>query len=341
MTAAGTLTIWFTSLADQNVSIQPGQVATLSVRLDAGATIQNQDETAAVWVSAAPFVSPGTGTRVGPKGSIQWTTGGAPCYAVPDTGVTKPVSLTVSSDVAMPVNPIDIGTAVATQLLAKGVPNVLLGEEIPYVNLGTPIDVSRYASLTVRVFVASPCVLFYEYLTDKAGWTVIGSRSFVMAEAGYLTFTTDVKGPWFILGTNLSNQASNALFYGTNRTLGDKVLSTDTALHAAPNIAWTNGQNTPIANSTFVTNGGMHTIRMGVTNNGRGFLTYKSASASGSIVDGIGIHTGLGVASPNPVTPGIVEVLQNVIFPPGVLTFSFLSYVTGTFQVVLQVTPTT
>jgi hypothetical protein len=109
-------------MTDQNVSVQPGKMAVLSVSMADGATVQNLSSAGAVWLSASPGVQPGAGTRLGALGSVQWSAAGSPCYAVTDTGVATAIPLSISSDVSTPVNPVDIGVAVALQLNAQGIP---------------------------------------------------------------------------------------------------------------------------------------------------------------------------------------------------------------------------
>lgn len=324
-------------MSDQNVTIQPGMIATLSVSMSDGATIQNQDSNSAVWLSASPGVAPGVGVRLGPNGSVQWTTAGSPCYAVTDTGVTTPVSLVLSSDISMPVNPVDVASAVAARLLATGIPSVLLGEVVGS-QLGGNMDVSHYASLTVKVQVLTPGRLTYQFTSDSAGWQVISSRNLVVSVAGYVTFNVPVNGPYFNISGVDMGALNNLSIYGTNRVLKESLLGVSASATIAPTRAWVSGTQQDVGMS-ITTNGGSHGLRMAVTGSAKGLLMASVWDETTQALGNIPIaQTGEALPSPSGIA-GVVELTKVVQLPPGVVKFVFLPYTTATFQVVIGIIP--
>lgn len=136
------------------ISVKPGAPTEVCSQLPANSLIVNQDAVNAVWLSSIPSVAPNAGYRIGPLGSLQWSTQGA-VYACVDTGVNTPILLSAGNDATAPNNPIDTATAVATQLLAKGVPSVLLTDTIIpnqiVANTSGQYDCSKFSTIYVQL----------------------------------------------------------------------------------------------------------------------------------------------------------------------------------------------
>lgn len=333
-------------MAEQNFTLTPGQVTPLTAALAAGATIINTHATAAVWIGATPNTGPGLGVRLGPKGSTSWTTDGAPVYAAPDTGVTAPVVVTISSDMAPPVNPVDVGVAVAAQLLTQGVPNVLTGDRLLFPGAGSPLDVSAYSSLTVTLSAEGIGSVYYDFGEDQVGIggaVSYGGRRLTISSAGFIRFTVPVTGPYFILNTTIPAGITQVQIYGSNRTVTEaRVCDITPAATVNPSQAWTSGTAVDL-NCPFTTNGGWHEIRLATTQSGstvsKGFLQFPLwDSISNTLKDFSIVDTNEGHTSPS-TSPNITEVHTRLILPPGRLGVKFLPFTTGTYQVVCQIIP--
>lgn len=329
-------------MSDQNVTITPGLVATLSVSMADGATVQNLDTDAAVWLSASPGVAPGTGTRLGPKGSVQWSTAGAPCYAVTDTGVTTPVSLTISTDISMPVNPVDVASAVAARLLATGVPSVLVGGDVPYYNISSNIDVSHYASLTVTVRVINAGKLTYTFTSDEAGWQVTSQRTIVVAVPNtYVRFNVPVNGPYFNVFGNDTASLANLAIYGTNRVLKEQLLNTTPGASRNVNQAWLSNGSTQDLGLTITTNGGPHQLRMAVTGSGKGLLMATIWDEPSQTLIYIPVANTVDASAAPSGVAGVIELQKVIYLPAGVLKFGFISYLAASYQIITALIPPT
>lgn len=327
-------------MTEQSVAILPGRVTQVAAAMASGTTLYNADSTAGIWVSASPSPGTGTGFRIGPQGSVAWTTDGAPVYAATDPGVTRTLPLTVTDNIGSPVDPVSVGAAVAAQLLAKGVPSVLTGASVPFTNLGAAVDVSGYASVTVNLYVTAPTLVTYTFTTAAdIPYNEVGGGQYVMAAQGWLTFTTDVTGPFLRVSTSNAGALFKVNLYGTNRALGTSVRSVSASAYTDPNDSWTNGVLTSL-NMALVTNGGNHRVRLAVTGSAKGFLYVTAWDPSTNAIRNIAIlDTGMGHVSPSGGGT-ITEVQDNVILPAGSLTFSFYPATTGTYQVVASVIPT-
>lgn len=323
-------------MSEQQISVRPGVApTTLVMALGSGSTIQNNDSANAVWVSTNAGVIAGTGTRIGPKGSLAWTTPGATVFAVVDTGVTTAVALSVSSDIAQPVNPVDIGVAVATQLLTQGVPNVLIGDVVP--NPLVDFDVSQSGSISVRATVIGETLLTYSFYANDGGIQVMGSRSLSISSPGVITFTAPVSGPMCSISDS-NGQISSLSVFRSNRILEEQVQAVTTAVSASPNQAWTSGTAIDLGFDV-ITDGGIHRCRFAVTGTGKGFLLCRVYNnTTGTFSDLPILDTGEGHVGPQ--AAAVTELEAQVTLPPGRHKFKFLPQVTATYQVIAQVIPT-
>lgn len=325
-------------MSEQNFSCSPGTVTPLTGALAAGATIINTSPTAAVWVSSNPNVGAGLGVRLGPKGSTTWTTDGAPVYACPDTGVTSAVTVTVSQDMAPPVNPVDVGVAVAAQLLQQGVPSVLVGEALIPANPGQ-YDVSGYASVAVTATFLGPCLFTYYYLQQDGGQQILYSRSFTIAAGvSSIQFTSAVAGPTLMITDGGSGMMSNRSVYASNRVLPDALANVSTTYQGGLTQAWTSGTAGDLPGMLY-TNGGPHRLRLVNTGTSSGYLTAKVWNSNGSAMSDLVVaDTNMSHTSPQP-TAGIKELQEIIYLPPGVITFKFIPYTSATFQVIAHIVP--
>lgn len=137
--------------------VNAGVPTQLLAQMPAGTLIVNNDSVDGVWISDANAVSPGGGFFLGPLGSLTWQNDGGACFACVDTGVVNPVSLTIGGAATNPDNPVSVGVAVATELLASGVPltytNKLAGlafvQTLPFTT--AVIDCHNFASLIFEI----------------------------------------------------------------------------------------------------------------------------------------------------------------------------------------------
>lgn len=100
------------------VSATPTLIGTMS----AGSLILNNSSTDAVFVSPYSNLSPATGLRIGPLGSVSWSQT-SPLWAISESG--NPVSITVSSAATNPSDPLTVAEALVTQ----GVPSTILSTD--------------------------------------------------------------------------------------------------------------------------------------------------------------------------------------------------------------------
>lgn len=321
-------------MTQQSVYVQQGTVTTVHPQLAAGATIYNGDINNAVWVASSPSVSPNAGMRIGPKGSLQWTNNNAPCYAATD-GVS--VTLTVSTDIQNLNNPVDIGVAVATQLLANGIPSVFLGNVISSGNslpvLGggygiTNLDVSRYASVVVTIRptlssqISATC-------TDDFGGN-LGSFDFPVTYAGSpVTFSIPVTGPILSLTSTSATYSYNV--YGSNRSVPGPRIMNGYSQTVQQNFTQAFTLGTPAyLTQPFTSNGKPVFLRMVVTGTGVGKFGYRGFDSAGAIQFFDLIDSATGIAG----TDG-KEIECFVNLPPGKLQLYFYPTVTATYTVVV------
>jgi len=326
-------------MSEQSVTLAPGQVTTISTGVTAGTTVYNGDATAAVWVSANPTPGPTTGgMRIGPKGSLSWTSGGQ-LYGAVDPGVTSPVVLTLSSNVNALVNPVDVGAAVAAQLLAQGVPSVFQGDLIAsgtslpatagtnnYGLLG--LDVSRYASLVVTVDTINTAQIS---ATLSAGGGNLGSFDFpVTHSVGAVTFVLPVTGPTLALIVHSVQNVNSYAIYGSNRAVGGpRVLNGYSQNHVQRfNGPYTAGIRWDF-DYPFISNGRPVYIRLVVTGGGVGKFGYVGFNTAGTeeIVDLIDSATGAAGTDGS-------EIERVLHLPPGVLQLYWYPNVSATYTVV-------
>lgn len=328
-------------MSNQTVSVTPGAAPTLiSQSMATGTTIYNQDSVNTVWLGSSPDVSPGNGIPLGPLGNLNWS-GNAGVYAIPDTGVTAPVLLQISGDVSTLDNPVAIGTAVATQLLAQGIPNVLRGEVIYHGSMsgiGFPpegLDVSGYASVTVLVGIKNVLCNIGYYYQDNVTGILFGGRNFHITAANPFSFTSTV------LASSLHFTTTNPVpdiitVYASNRPLADKVLSVSTHLSFSQSATWGNGQSIQLGSIT--TNGGPIYCRLNVSGTGKGYLGYYAidTGTAGSLkllADTGGSH----VAANGDGT----EQNITLVLPAGNIALAFYSVVAATYNVQIEFVPNT
>jgi hypothetical protein len=323
-------------MADQNAVITPGPPILITSGLAGGATVYNHDTQDAIWVGVTPDVSPGNGSKVGALGSVVWSQNG-PIYAVVDTGVTTPVSVTLSTSTTNPVDPVAVGSAVAAQLLATGVPSVLTGAPVPYNNTGSIINVSNYAAITVGVLVMAPGKLTYQFTSDAAGFQITASRTLVVAVAGYIYFNAPVNGPYFQISA--TGGLNNLSIYGTNRTLVERVLVLSPGASKGLTQTWLANGSSQDLGLQITTNGGPHQLRMVVTGSGKGYCTASIWDEISGSINTVPIgHTGEGMPAPSGIA-GVTELIKTVYLPPGIIKFGFISYLAASYQVIVAVIP--
>jgi len=328
-------------MAESSVTLFPGRVTTVSTGMAAGTTIYNGDPGNAVWISANPTPGPGQGgIRVGPKGSVSWTTDGVAVYGSTDTGVTTAVTLVLSPNVGSLVNPIDVGVAVATQLAVQGVPNVLLGSlifngTVAGVTGKTFTGLDKYASLTVTVDSPNSAQL-WQFLMQAGGIT---TNTFTIPQAitpgssTPLTITLPIQGDTLSIYWSYLDAALNLTVYASNRPQPFQILSTSTqALSMNLTQAFTFGQKYDFP--TILTgNGKTWQARMVVTGGFKGFLGFRGFSTDIDMFDSTGGFAG---------TDG-QEIERDYIMPAGITRayFGCRSAGTNTFTVVLNLFPGT
>lgn len=330
----------------QVISVQPNNTTTLSVSMSPGASITNTDPVNAVWLDDTPGVAPGYGLRLGPKGSTNWTAPTHPVYACTDTGVTSPVTVTISDTMQDTNNPVDIGVAVSQQLLANGVPNVLTGKVL-FSQANPPLiaaaqgdnvicDTSGYASIMVTISnknipVKITCSFADEYralMTERTYHMTVGNRS--------LKLQIPVTGPKFVIKVSTADPLANLHIYGSNRTTVEKVTArTPITNYSTGTVAWTAGQIAALTDMT--TDGGLTQIRWVVGGTGTGQLGVYNVNEDGTL-NAIAL---LDTNSPGAHTSTVsgTEVHTQIITPPGNILFLFIARTAASYIVQLSAVP--
>lgn len=347
-------------MTQQTIPVTPNVVTTVNVQLQVNATLYNTDTVNAVWVATTPGVSPGTGIRIGPLGSLQWTTDKAPCYACLDTGVTVAVPITVSTDTANPVNPADVATATATALLNQGIPNVLTGDiiyndsltgttwgagefaVIPKLQI-TPtdyMDFTRYASVMLAVYVQDACLLTLQWSDVNAGGTIFTSQPYVITHAPATIYIAQT-----VKARNLTLQFSKTQFpspglqvYASNRVIPDGMTQCDVGYNSTIAArAWGVSEQVDFGKA-FASKGGLHGLRLSSSFAPavvKGFFGYRYIDESGNSFVNFVTSTHIAVTGPN----GETEVFMNTILPPGILTLLWQNSTTAnTYEIKATIT---
>jgi hypothetical protein len=347
-------------MTQQTIPVTPGITTTVNVQLATGATLYNTDSVNAVWVSTTPGVSPESGIRISPLGSLQWTTDKASCYACLDVGVTQVVNLTVSTDTQNPVNPTDVATATATALLAQGIPNVLTGDIIYNGQLagtgwgagqfsvvpkvfGTPtdyMDFTKYASVMLAIYVQDACLLTLQWSDVNAGGTIFTSQPYVITHAPatiYLAQT--VKARNLTIQFSLPQLPNPGLqVYASNRVIPDGVTQSDVGYNSSIALtAWGASQQVEFGKA-FASKGGTHGIRISSSYAPavvKGFFGYRYIDELGNSFVNFVTSTHIAVTGPN----GETEVFMNTVLPPGILTLLWQNSVTAnTYEIKATIT---
>lgn len=327
-------------MADQSISVSPGIVTTLNVRLANGATIQNLDSANAIWVSTNPGLVPGVGSRIGPKGSLQWTTDGAPCYAVVDTGVIAAVSTTISTDVSNPVNPVDIGVAVATQLLAQGVPSVYLGKTVgqgtsmPVLftnNYGYQnVDVSQYSCATVSVNLNATGYVNINF--QDVNGNNLESRSFPITKTGgTFTFSVPISGPIMNVTVTSAQNTNSYSVTVSNRSI-DRLRIPVSSINAPKfntgNIAFTAGTLVDFPGFPYISGGGQTYVRALMTGTGKGLFGFRAFDINANPATYDFADTSYGKT---PSYGSATEIETELILPAGQLQLYVNPQISATF----------
>jgi hypothetical protein len=160
-----------------------------------------------------------------------------------DTGVLTPITLTVSPSLTNPDNPVDTGAAIAAQLAALGIPNVLLTDFLGVVN-GLPgfarFAVGQYASITIEV--DSACAVTIQHLDAEFGNALFQSawNSLYSGQS----ITVPVIAPWVKISAGPIGVTAN--IYGTNRLTDTPLMSHYEAIRSAQTTGITAGVDQPL-----------------------------------------------------------------------------------------------
>lgn len=198
-----------------------------------GTLIVNTDKSNSVWISSSPSMASGTGVRIGPAGSVTFIEDG-PAYAILDNAASSSVVLTCTTTLTGIDNPVDVGVAVATQLLSSGVPSVFTNSVLgAYASVfgntiapgaSVKFDIYKYATLTLKCESnpAAATAVQADFHSVPAGMpfdAIVASELFTSADPNASgLFAIPVIGS----AVTLTNRGTNALqmyVYGSNRSL--------------------------------------------------------------------------------------------------------------------------
>lgn len=210
-------------------SVMPGAPQQLSgAPLTQDTVIINNDASGkSVWLSSSYTVGPGNGVELTQFATATWT--GKQLWACVDAGVIVPIIVTVSDDVSQINNPIGEGLAIAIQILAHGVPNVLV-ETVLETDVAPPvtIPVTAYSAITIAAhnnlnLEADFSGVIQQFISGQICQQIFyqGMGSASPAESSSVGFTFPVLGDSVTVETLHGSQHIYAT--GTNRTLPEIV----------------------------------------------------------------------------------------------------------------------
>jgi hypothetical protein len=269
-------------------------------------------------------------------------------FAVVDTGVSKPVSLVVSSDVTNVQNPEAIAIATASQLLAQGIPNVLIGKVVydgfltgtAGLPITIPVDLSGYASVQVFITgIVNTCLLSYQWL-DAVTLQPYANRNLVISSGGArITFASPVRSPTlaFILSSINGVNPPHVRIYASNRIVADDKVFTDPSgegVSISSAVAWISG-NAYTLSGNYLSPGGLHYARFSAQAGFKCFWGYNTVDGNNVmttryIADTGGCHTS---ANGNLDTEIVLAI------PAGVLTLAILAMASGAFGITVDLQP--
>jgi hypothetical protein len=217
-------------MSGTTVAIKKGNASTQvsGAPLTAHTTLRNTDPNNAVWLSSSPAVTPNNGMKLGPLGSLQWVAN-ALCWGCVDTGVVSDVLLNYSDDVDQVNDPLAIAIATSTELLANGIPNVLISTPLltdVTINAGTSstaLPTSQFASLIITALDMSSLGRFLLQL-DWGGGIIelLSSVNDPLAlAANSRSFVTSVKSSSLTIKNLSGTDNTKVSVTGTNRVTSD------------------------------------------------------------------------------------------------------------------------
>ena len=314
-------------MSNQTVSVPTGATPTLiNTGLNAGSIIYNQDTANTVWVSSNPSIVSGQGIPLGPLGSLTWN--GGVVYAVAGTGVTTGTQLNISSDVGNLDNPVAIGAAVAAQLLATGIPSVLIGKSVfsgviapmpsPGISWVVPVSIGQYASLAMSFQSTVNQSITIAWVDSVTGQT-ISSRRYMLAaypvDANQLKIETPVKADeMHIFFTDYTAGSVTLQVYASNRALPERIAGTPPYYQGSiAGTAYAAYQSMTF-DKAFYSPGGNHTIHLTPNGaNAAGYFGMYGIDVAGAQIGLTIIDSSMGKAGTGTET----EINVNVNMPAG------------------------
>jgi hypothetical protein len=247
------------------------------------------------WVSGDSSVGSSSGVPLEPGTSLPWAAGGQ-VWAVADPAAAAPITVYITSAAQRwDPSPAAIGAIVAAQLLAGGVPNVLVTDTVlasQNVNNGPPvvIDVHKYASLTVEInnVLATPQVITINYL--DANGNAFDSTNFTIPGSIAAALILPVRTPKIsVASDNVSGVIMTV--YGSNRTVDKPRVSQRNMSKYATSSAGPWVANTPVDLGLTTIMDGLVTasIMWAATSTNTGVLCMTIGQTAGGINDMIPI----------------------------------------------------
>jgi hypothetical protein len=327
-------------MPEQTIIIAPGNRTTLSLHMPNGTTIYNQDSNNAIWVGSNASLVAGQGMRIGPKGSLQWTTDNAQCFAVVDTGVASNVTVLISDNVQNLVNPVDVAAATAAQLLATGIPNVLTGTLLFDGQIGAGFSskilsgINGYASLTIKVTSTATAQMWNVQQNMQGYQAHVFQLPQAVPSNNATILELPVRGDLLSIGWTDNSQPVWITVIGTNRALPLNVQGNNEMI----TYTWNQAMTFPTKYfdpQIIVSNGKPWYGIFLVTGGNFGFFGAKSISSGGLVTDYTLVDSKQGFAGAN--GSQTEKILQ---LPIGVTQLYFQSMSSATFTAQLTLVPT-
>jgi len=225
-----------------SVTLQPGAAARMVTEYmpgDPGAQVINTAATGTIYLGTSSSVQPSNGVPLPAGSSVQWVNEGQ-LWAIAGSDAIGPILLVATSCISSwAPSPEIIALTVAAQLLATGIPNVLLSRTLlnaaAVSPAGVAVSVGAYATAIVKLTNSdgvTPKTCAYAYKDSVSGATVAAG---ILSCVGVAAFTNDptwelpVSADTLVL-TNVTGGAILATVLGTNRAGERRMLGDWTGL---------------------------------------------------------------------------------------------------------------
>lgn len=209
-------------------------VATMIGTVTQGSLISNNSTDTAIYVGTSS-VSPASGVRVGPLGSLTWQQT-SNVWVIAEAASTTPVTVLVTDQVINPVSPLDVAAALANEGIPSKLITTFIGEYI--LNLESQpqwIDVSNYGTIAI-ISTSTPSGLGFYY---NFAQSIVSVPYYQQAMGDSpMSFFVPVMGPYMSIGNDGAQTGGSGhaviIVLGFNRQFGPNTIGNGVTLSPFP-----------------------------------------------------------------------------------------------------------